>query len=347
MQRILALTLIVALIGCGAQGDGWEPTDRLNVYNWTYYIPDDVVADFEKEFGVKVVYDQYTSNEEMYAKILSGGTGYDLTVPTQDYAEIMIAQGMLAPINFELIPNFQFVNPAIKAKNTYDPDFKFTVPYMIGVAGVAIDTSRVPNFEKSWNVFENPAIRGKATLLDDPRQTIGSALMYLGFSPNTVDDGELNQALEVLQRWKRNILRFDSESQGKGFASGEFWVVHSYAENVLTELDAAKRANTVFFIPKEGAPMYLDSFVILKDAPNKLNAHKFVNFIHRPDIYARICKALGYPSINTEADKILALDSEFKPNYSIEDLQTSILYLDVGENLEKYNRIWQQLRGGN
>ncbi len=347
MAKKLFGFLLVLLLSCGAQDDGWKETNQLNVYNWTYYIPEDVVMDFEKEFNIKVVYDQYTSNEEMYAKIISGGTGYDIVVPTQDYAEILIAQGMLAPINYELIPNFQLISQIIKDKNNYDPGFKFTVPYMIGVAGVAVDKNRLPSYEKSWKVFENPLIKGKATLLDDPRQVIGSALMYLGYSPNSVKDEELNQALQVLLKWKENILRFDSESQGKGYASGEFWVVHSYAENVLTELDPVRLANTEFFIPKEGSPMYLDSFVVLKGAPNKVNAHKFINFIHRPDIYARICKALGYPSINTEADKILAVDAEYKANYTIKDLENSVLYLDLGENLEKFNRIWQQLRSGN
>jgi len=347
MKRSLFWLLSLLAFSCGQQGDGWQETDQLNIYNWTYYIPDDVVADFQKEFNIKVVYDQYSSNEEMYAKIISGGTGYDIVVPTQDYTSILIAQGMLAPVNLELIPNFQLINPTIKAKNTFDPEFKFSVPYMIGCAGIVVDTSKVPNFERSWSVFLLPGIKGKATLLDDPRQTIGSALMYLGYSPNTVNDDELDQALNLLLKWKENILRFDSESQGKGFASGEFWVVHSYAENVITELDAVKRLKTQFFIPKEGSPMYLDSFVILNNAPNKINAHKFINFIHRPDVYARICKHLGYPSINTKAAEILALDTEFKPNYTIEDLATSVLYLDLGENLEKYNRIWAQLRSGN
>lgn len=347
MRKTWFLVLAILLLSCGPQDDGWQETNQLNIYNWTYYIPDDVVADFEKEFNIKVVYDQYTSNEEMYAKIISGGTGYDIVVPTQDYAEILIAQDKLAPLNYELIPNFQLVNPSIKEKNNYDPGFKYTVPYMIGVSGIAVDTSRLPNYSKSWDILEDPRIKGKATLLDDPRQVIGSALMFLGYSPNSVNDEELNKALGVLLKWKQNILRFDSESQGKGYASGEFWVVNSYAENVLTELDPVRRANTAFFIPKEGSPMYLDSFVILKEAPNKVNAHKFINFIHRPDIYARICKALGYPSINTEADKILAVDTEYKPNYTIRDLDSSVLYLDLGENLEKFNKVWQQLRSGN
>lgn len=342
-----ALIGIGALLGCGPASDGWEETDRLNIFNWTYYIPDAILEEFQRETGIKLVYDLYTSNEEMYAKLQAGATGYDIVVPTQDYVSIMRQQGMLEELDFELIPHFQFINPIIKEKNTYDPDFKHSVPYMFGTAGVAVNTLRVKDYERSWNIFERPDIRGRATLLDDPRQTIGSALMYLGFSPNTTDPKELDAALEVLLRWKRNILRFDAESQGKGFASGEFWVVHTFAENVMMELDETKRATTDFFIPREGSPLYVDSFVVLKSAPNKRNAHRFINFIHRPDIYARICKELEYPSINVEADKILALDPEYSPNYTLEDLATSVIYLDVGEALDLYNQVWQKLRSAN
>ncbi len=346
VKGIAAAVLVLAsVLSCGGGQQATETT-KLNVYNWTYYIPDDVVADFEKEFGIEVVYDMYASNEEMYAKIQAGATDYDIVVPTQDMLSIMIKQDMLAPIDQSLVPNFAFIKEDVKSKNNYDEGFKFSVPYMIGVAGVAIDKSLVPDYVASWSIFDNPAVAGRATLLDDPRQTIGAALMYLGFSTNSVDPAELEKAKEVLLRWKNNILRFDSESQGKGFAQGEFVVVHSYAENVMKEVEGEKKDNTVFFIPIEGAAMYLDSFAILKNGPNQANAHKFINYIHRPDIYARICINLGYPSINAEADKLLEANTEYKPNYRIEDLATSELYLDVGKNLELYNNVWQSLRSG-
>jgi len=143
-------------------------------------------------------------------------------------------------------------------------------------------------------------------------------------------------------KWRENIVKFDAEAFGKGFAAGEFWGVHGYSENVFLELDPSMREDVDFFIPVEGGPMYMDNMVILKGAKNKDLALQFINFIHEPEIYAQIADFLMMPSINTAARQYRTKT----PNYNIEDLANSELKEDLGENLELYNKIWQEIRVG-
>ena len=171
------------------------------------------------------------------------------------------------------------------------------------------------------------------------REVMGAALKSLGYSVNSINPSELMQAKELVMKWRENIVKFDAEAFGKGFAAGEFWGVHGYAENVFLELDPSMREDVAFFIPVEGGPMYMDNMVILKGAKNKDLALQFINFIHDPEIYAQIADFLMMPSINTAARQYRTKT----PNYNIEDLANSELKEDLGENLELYNKIWQEI----
>ncbi len=338
MKRLFisVAAVMFLLAGCGPQ----KP--KLYIYNWTYYIPDDVVKDFEKQFGVKVYYDMYASNEEMYAKLKAGGSGYDLVFPSGDYVSIMIREGMLEKIDKSQIPNFSNLDTNVLPKISFDPGCDYSIPYMMGAAGISVNKEKVGEFDKSWSVFDNPKLQGRMTLLDDMREVLGAALKTLGYSVNSIDTTELEKAREVVMRWKKGIVKFDAEAFGKGFAAGEFWAVQGYAENVFLELDSASRGNVDFFIPKEGGPMYMDNMVMLKSAQNKELAYKFINFIHQPEIYARIADHLMLPSINVPARNF----TKVKPNYQIEDLANSEFKEDLGEHIELYNKIWQEIRVG-
>ncbi|MCX7725809.1 MAG: extracellular solute-binding protein, partial [Chitinispirillaceae bacterium] len=252
---------------------------KLYIYNWTYYIPDNVITEFEKQFNVSVVYDMYASNEEMFAKLKAGGSGYDIVFPSGDYVSIMIRENMLEKIDKSKIPNFAYIDSFALKKIKFDPGCKYSVPYMMGAAGVTVNTEKVPNFEKSWKIFNRGDLKGRMTLLDDMREVIGAALVTNGYSVNTTDEGELLKAKEIVMEWRKNIVKFDAEAFGKGFAAGEFWVVHGYAENVFLELDSAAAKKAVFFIPEEGSCAYMDNMVILRGSKNKELAYKFINFI--------------------------------------------------------------------
>ncbi|HNZ26064.1 MAG TPA: extracellular solute-binding protein [Spirochaetota bacterium] len=326
---------VIMLAGCNGQ--------KLFIYNWTYYIPDEVLKGFEKEYNCKIVYDMFTSNEEMFTKLKAGATGYDLTFPSGDYVSIMIKEGMLQRIDMTKIPNFQYVEKSVLEKIKFDRDQEYSVPFMMAGSGVAINTDVVKDYKKDMSVFSNPAYSGRMTLLDDMREVFGYALKALGYSVNSVDAKQLEEAKDLIMEWKKNILKFDAESFGKGFAAGEFVAVQGYAENVFLELDEAGRNRTVFFIPESGGPMYMDCMVLLNGAKNVELAYQFMNYIHRPDVYAKICDFLMLPSINIEARNY----TKVKTNYTIEDLKNSELKENIGDALELYNKFWQDIRIGN
>ncbi|MGP1522857.1 MAG: extracellular solute-binding protein, partial [Treponema sp.] len=261
---ILAAAFVLSLAGCGKNRG-----KTLYVFNWTYYTPDSVIEQFEKEFGVDVWVDSYASNEEMFAKLMAGASTYDVVFPSQDYASIMIQLGMLQKIDLNKIPNAQNINPAVLEKAVYDSKMEYCVPYYMGAAGVAVNKTKLSDYEKSWSIFARKDLKDRMCMMDDMREVIGDALAFRGKSVNSLDDAELCDAERlIIDEWKPNLVKFDAEGFGKSFAAGDFWVVQGYAEVVYGEVPEAKWDTVDFFIPEEGGPMYLDSMCVLKGAKN-------------------------------------------------------------------------------
>lgn len=335
---LLALSLVL-FSGCGGPG---ADTPTLYIYNWTYYTPDDVLKEFENRYHVRIVYDQYASNEEMYAKLKAGGSGYDLCMPSGDFVSIMIREGMVEKLDRGRIPNFANIDSTVLDRIKFDPGVQYCVPYMMASSGITVNKAKVPNFERSWTIFGRSDLKGRMTMLDDMREVFGAALKTLGYSVNSTDPKQLEEAKRLILKWKPNLVKFDAESFGKGFAAGEFWAVHGYAENVSVELDDAMRPHAEFFIPKEGGPMYVDAWCILKGAKNQDLAYKFLNFIHEPQIMARIADYLNLPTINVPARAV----RQKKPSYEITDLGNSEIKEDLGDKIELYNKLWQEIQVG-
>jgi len=334
---ILAAAFVLSLAGCGKNRG-----KTLYVFNWTYYTPDSVIEQFEKEFGVDVWVDSYASNEEMFAKLMAGASTYDVVFPSQDYASIMIQLGMLQKIDLNKIPNAQNINPAVLEKAVYDSKMEYCVPYYMGAAGVAVNKTKLSDYEKSWNIFARKDLKDRMCMMDDMREVIGDALAFRGKSVNSLDAAELCDAERlIIDEWKPNLVKFDAEGFGKSFAAGDFWVVQGYAEVVYGEVPEAKWDTVDFFIPEEGGPMYLDSMCVLKGAKNYDLAMEFINFIHRPEIYAQFLDTFRFPaSVNTTAAEFM----QSTPMYKTEDIMHCQLKADLAEGLVKYNDIWQRIR---
>jgi len=342
-KNIILFTALAALsltgFSCGKE--------KLNVYNWSYYTPPSVIEKFEKEFNVRVVLDEYASNEEMYTKLKTGGAGYDIVFPSQDYVEIMIRQGMFEKIDKALIPNLKNIDPAILKKTIYDPNMEYSVPYYWGAAGIIVNTDRVPYYEESWSIFSREDLRGRMTMLDDMREVMGDALAHLGYSVNTKNQFEIEAARDLINNlWKPNLTKFDADAFGKGYANGEFWVVQGYAEVVFDEIldNEVLMKSTKFFIPPAGGPGYIDSMCILKDAKNRELAHKFIDFIHKPEIYAEFCNSFRFPAtVNIPARQYIQGPTCYQP----EDIAGTELKYDLGGALELYNNAWfNSIRSG-
>jgi spermidine/putrescine transport system substrate-binding protein len=324
---------------------GCSQKEKLYIYNWTYYTPDSVIEKFEAEYGVEVAYDTFDSNEELFSKLKTGGAGYDLVFPSGDYVSIMIKEGMLERIDRTKLHNLDNIDPLILEKAAYDPAMDYSIPYYWGAAGIAVNTARVANFGRSWSIFSRTDLAGKMTMLDDMREVLGDALAFLGYSVNSVDPVEIEEARTLVNTsWKPNLVKFDAEAFGKGFAQEDFWVVQGYAEVVFEEISEAQRAHTVFFIPPEGGPAYIDSMCILKGSKNIEAAHAFIDFIHRPEIYAEFADTFGfYATVNVPARDLQQVS---RPLYRTEDLVNTELKDDVGENLHLYDEAWLTIKVG-
>ncbi|MCR5285445.1 MAG: extracellular solute-binding protein [Treponema sp.] len=341
LSAALVFTALLGLASCSKDNG-----KTLYIYNWTYYTPEDVVAQFEKDFGVKVKLDNYASNEEMYSKLRAGAKGYDIVVPSQDYASIMIEQGMVRELDQEKIPNRKYINPAIFEKATYDPEMKYAAPYYLGAAGISVNKTKVNwDYEKNWNIFADPRFKDHATMMDDMREVFADALVTLKYDLNSVNDAELDEAAKLItDSWNPNLVKFDAEGFGKSFASGDFWLCQGYAEVVYGEVPQEKWAETIdFFIPEEGGPCYLDSMMILKDAPHYELANEFINYIYNPENYAKFLDFFNFPDyIVPEAEQYMTTT----PLYEASQMDNCELKFDLGEDLDKYNERWQKIRFG-
>ncbi|MDR1211840.1 MAG: extracellular solute-binding protein [Spirochaetaceae bacterium] len=328
---------IIALMGC-------ESKPTLNIYNWTYYTPDSIIEKFEKEYNVKINYDVFESNEELFAKLKTGGLVYDIVFPSGDYVSIMIREDMLEPINQDLLENLGNIDPLILRKATYDPGMNYSVPYYWGAAGISVNTARVPDFERSWNIFSRKDLDGRMTMLDDMREVLGDALVSLGYSVNTANPAEIAAARDLVNTvWKPNLVRFDATAYGKSFAQEDFWVCQGYPEEIFTEITDSQKEHTVFFIPPEGGPAYIDSMCILKGSKNVELAHQFIDFIHRPEIYAEFADYFSFPATANVPARAL---QKVTPMYRAEDLANTELKDDVGDNLSLYDDAWLTVKVG-
>jgi spermidine/putrescine transport system substrate-binding protein len=338
---VMAALVAATVIGCGS-----SRKNQLFIYNWTYYTPDSVIEKFEKEYKVKVVYDEFASNEDMYAKLKAGGSGYDIVFPSGDYVSIMIQQNMLEKIDKSKLSNLKNIDTAVLRKATYDPNMEYSVPYYYGAAGVLVNTAKVPNFERSWSIFSRADLRNRMTMLDDMREVMGDALAYLGYSVNTKDPAHIAAASDLINNsWKPNLTKFDAEAFGKGYANGDFWVVQGYAEVVFEEIADNEQLmkDTVYFVPKEGGPAYLDSMCILKGSKNVDLALKFIDFIHRPEIYAEFADVFGFPATANIPARQFKKGNSW---YSEADLVNTELKDDLGPALDLYNEAWNPIRIG-
>ena len=330
---LLALAIALVATSCDRR-----PT--LRIYGWTYYVPESVIQQFAREFDVRVIKDYYASNEEMLARLMAGGVNYDIAFPSGDFVPILMRLNMLEPIDHSLMSNLGNIDPFILEKTRHDPRMEFSIPFFYGAGGILVNTAMVPDFERSWSIFAREDLRQRMTMLDDMREVMGGALVYLGYSVNTQDPAQIAAARDHINtHWRPNIVRFDSEAFGIGFSNGDFWVVHGFPEIVFEEIagNAQLMRDTVFFVPDEGGPAYIDSMVILRGSRNIELAHKFIDFIHRPDIYAQFVNALNFPAtVNIPARQLVT----GTPMFTVEDLYNTELVTDAGPAFEFFSDAW-------
>ena len=265
---LLALTMVLTLCltGCGDSGGGGERT--VNVCGWGENIDPELIDRFEQETGIQVNYQTAESNETMYALIKQGGTDYDVIVPSDYMIGQMIAEGMLAELNYDNIPNFSLIGEAYK-NLSYDPENKYTVPYTWGTLGIIYNPDMVGGDIDSWGALFDQAYAGQVGMIGNPRDAIGAALLYLGYSVNTTDEAEIRQACQLIADAKAAGVYqgFFMDQLYDKMEAGETAVCTYYAGDFLSMY--ANNPALRFVVPKEGSNWFVDAMCVLKDAEHK------------------------------------------------------------------------------
>lgn len=321
--------------------------EKLYVYNWTEYLPNDLMKAFEKETGIDVIYSTYDSNETMYAKVsLQKGKGYDLIFPSADYVSKMAREGLLQKIDHSKLPGLKHIDPALLDK-PYDPGNQFSVPYMWGSTAIGINTANLPaGSVTGWQDLWDEKYRNSLLLTDDVREVFHMALRIKGYSANTTDEVQIREAYELLQGLMPNVLAFNSDAPKLPFIAGDVnlgMIWSGEAEQGKEELPTLQ-----YIYPKEGAVFWVDSFVIPAGAANVAGAHRFIDFMLRPENAARCVDMVGYATANRDA--LPLLDEALRNNKTIfpdkADLERGEFHKDVGEATALYEKYWQQLKAG-
>lgn len=338
-MRFYPLLAIFALFFAGCSSTKKE----LHIYSWGDYINPEVVKEFENSHDCKVVIDTYDSNESMYAKLKAGATGYDLIFPSNYILDLLDQQQMLQPIERSLIPNLKHLDlhfiELIKAQITPN-----SLPYMMSFSGLGYRQDRIHEMIDSWNAFGQTKWRGRMTMLNDFRETIGAGLKYLGYSVNTKNEKEIEAGADQVIKWKRNLAKFESEQYKNGIATAEFLVVHGYSGDILQVMQEDSGVN--FLFPKEGALIACDYLAIPKRAPEPELAHLFINYLYKPEVAAVNMVWTKFFCPNKGAYELLA--PELRHNHALfpseETLTHAELLQDIGDDVVKYYRAWDRIK---
>lgn len=320
----------------------------VNVYNWTEYISDQVLKDFTAETGIDVIYSTFDSNEAMYAKLkLMNGSGeYDVAFPGTDFVDKMRKEGMLEPLDHTKLTNFgnlgkTFINAA------FDPENKFSIPYLWGSSGIAVNTRRIAKASlSSWNDLWKPEYKGRVMLMNDIRDVFTMSLLTLGYNGSTKNPEAIKQAYEKLTKLMPNVRTFNSDAPRMPFMEGETYLGLAWNGEVIMAQDQGM-PELDFVYPKEGAIMWMDNMVIPKNAKNNDNAHKFIDFILRPKYAAMISEEIGYGSPNEAAKKEMPPELANNPIvYPPADLLKHAMFReDVGDEIMAlYQQYWDRLK---
>ena len=336
----LCVFSIVALAGCGGEK---KAERQLKVYNWGDYIDPEVLKDFEKETGIKVIYDTFATNEDMYVKIKSGGSDYDVAIPSDYMIKRMINEDLLEKIDYHNVSNYK--NIADKFKNlAFDAQNEYSVPYMWGTVGIIYNKTMVKEPVDSWGILWDPKYQKQILMVDSPRDSIGVTLKYLGYSLNTDKDNEIEAAKLKLIEQKPLVLAYVVDEVKDKMIAGEAAMAVVWSGDAMFMKE--KNPDLAYVIPKEGTNLWFDSIVIPKSAKHKKEAEEFINYLSRPDVAQKNVEYIGYATPIPEAQKNLSeeVQQDIAAYPSDELLVHTEVFDDLAKNLVKYDKAWTEIK---
>ncbi|MFL7892168.1 MAG: spermidine/putrescine ABC transporter substrate-binding protein [Anaerolineales bacterium] len=328
-----------------------EGTDKvLNFYNWSEYIEPEIFTLFEEETGIRVVEDTFGSNEDLLGKLQGGATGYDVIVPSDYMVTTMIELGLLAELDHSKLENLDNLDPSF-TDPPYDPGLAHCVPYFWGTTGIGFNWNDWDEAPASWEYLYNPEnaaeFEGRISMLDDMREVLGSALIYLGYSPNTTDEAELEEAKQVVLAIKPYIAAFDSDTYEDNMLTGDIALALGWSGDIFTA--QVEDENIDYVIPEEGAVKWTDNLCITADAakdPQRLEmAYQWIDFLNRPEIAAMNTDFVWYASPNAAAEEFIDPEIlDYEAVYPSEEVFNRLQWLEnVGDATEIYSRIWTEI----
>ena len=371
-KKVLAVSLssltacsALLLSGCGGNAAGSSSADNggnrsgsneLYVYNWGEYIDEDVIDQFEEETGIKVIYDMFETNEEMYPVIEAGGVNYDVVCPSDYMIQKMRENDLLAEINFDNVPNLDQIDPTyLEMSKSFDPENKYSVPYTWGTVGILYNTKRLEELgmdvPTKWSDLWDERLDGEILMQDSVRDAFMVALKKDGYSMNSDNEDELQQAKQDLIDQKPLVQAYVIDQVRDKMIGGEaaIGVIYSgemlYIQNEVKDLGLDY--DLKYVIPEEGTNLWIDSWVIPKNAKNKENAEKWIDFLCRPEIAKQNFDYITYSTPNKGAFDLL--DEEIQNNKAlfpdIDSLKDSEVYEYLGDEVDAvYNELWKEVK---
>ena len=324
---ILLLLIVVCLCGCEKQD-----TNTLNVLNWSSYIPDEVLIDFEKSSGIKLNYNTYSSNEELLAKVIASSEGtYDLVFPSDYMIEVMIKRNLLEELDTSKLNNYTNINEHY-LNQYFDTNNNYSLPFLLTMPVFAYNSKKVNTEINSYNDLLKEDFRDNIVLIDDQRIVIGMALMANGYDMNEIDKEKLDVAKEWLLKLKPNIKAYDSDSPKS------FLITEEADVGVMWNAEAAiaieENPDIKVAYPSEGAAISMDNFAILKGVKHKEEAYKFIDYILRGDVMKKIIESYPYKNLNKKTQSLLLSDYLDKGTY----------VKNIGSAIRNYDEIWTTIK---
>lgn len=340
----------------------------LNFYNWSDYIAEDTIKDFEKETGIKVIYDVFDSNETLEAKLLAGNSGYDLVVPSSHFMALQIKAGVFQPLDKNKLPNISHLEPKIMAKlSAADPENKYGIPYLWGTTGIGYNPEQVAKVMgktveiDSWSfIFEPENMKKLAecgvSFLDSADEMIPFSLLYNQKEPNSKKHSDFkpdSPAIQTLKAVHPYVKQYTSSQYINDLANGDSCVAVGFSGDIFQAAERAEEANNgvsiKYVIPKEGSEVWFDILLIPADAEHAENAHKFINYLMRPDVIAKITDYVWYANPNKDATALI--NKEISSNSSIYPTAEIYNKLFISDSLEPKitrirNRQWADIKAG-
>ena len=334
--------------GAASASPAADVESELFMYNWGDYVDPENMKAFQDQFGVtKFTYDTFASNDELLAKLQGGAIGqWDISAPTAEFVPGMVEQGFLQKIDWSRIPNGKYIEPAFKGV-WWDPNDEWQLPKDWGTTGIGVRTKFVKEDVKTWKQFFEvaPNYSGRIVVVDSPGDVFVAPLKALGYSLNSVDPNELEQARGLLMGLAPHVLALDSDQYNTKLANEEAVLGLVWTGGVLELRDEPETADTAYYIPEDGTLFWMDTWVILADAPHPNAAHAFLNFIHEPEVQAKETMTNGYATCNSEAKKYIDADMLNDPAIFVpEDVLAKLEGAeDVSTNPQRLD-IWEEFK---